>query len=284
MKIKVTVILPLLVIIFILLAVFSSCKPYQYMSSNQYVPLNKEKNELKANVGLSSGPFFHSGNYHEKRLAHIYEIINSLQLGYTITNHISVFSTGFYRDKWSQSSIFTSENDNTIWGNSGLKELNFGCSYYKFYNNHTFEILSGVGFGKLFYDYSDNYVEFTEVFFMKANKLNYYIQPDFSLMLNENVEIGLFSKFLYCRYYNISYTTENIEYVKMSEHKYFMGRESANLYFIEPGLVIRRGSKLFKIQFSASKTINLNINKITYQPLSVKLSLFLNFNLSTKKN
>lgn len=162
--------------------------------------------------------------------------------------------------------------------------MNFGGSYYRFYNNHTFEILSGIGLGKLSYHYKDNIVTATEEFVMNANKLNFYIQPDYSLMLNENIEVGLFSKFLYCRYYNISYSVEHIEYIKLSEHKYFIGRESANLYFIEPGLVIRGGSKLFKIQLSASKTVNLNINKIKYQPLSLKLSLLLDFDLPPKKN
>ena len=278
--------MPHLVIIAIISAVFSSCMPYQYISSNQYVPLNKEKNELKVSVGLSSGPLLQSKYYSQiiNTSNHIYEIINSLQIGYTLTNHLSIFSTGFNRDKWLQSTLFRDENDNSVVGNSGLKELNFGGSYYMLSNNHTFEILSAFGFGKLSYRYSDSYVINPEDFSMNAKKLNFYIQPDYGLKLNEKLEIGFFTKFLYCRYYNISSTSFNIEYIKMSEHKYFIGREFANLYFIEPGFVIREGSKTCKLQLSASIAMNLNLGEVTSEPFSLKLSLLFDFDLSPKKN
>src|SRR4051812_39472283 len=51
------------------------CTGYQYIASPSYVPFNTKKGDLKANISY-----------------------NHVQLGYSLTNHFSLFATGYKRD------------------------------------------------------------------------------------------------------------------------------------------------------------------------------------------
>ena len=249
--------------LFFIISIFLiiSCNPYQYVASNQYVPLNKEKYEFNA--------------------AFTY---NSFQLGYTPMNHIGVFYSRFRRNKMFESDSFTSLFYRTHYGRDGIEEWNMGCSYYSKFDSLVFEVLAGYGEGKMFYEnskYLSNPSNYN--FKIRANKSIYYLQPDLGIRYNKHVEFGLFTKIIFCQYLDIT-STKNISSAYEIEHqdKYFLDKRNLNLYFIEPGMVARFGFEQFKLQFLISKTINLNSRQINYQSMHCSICLFLDLNFFNK--
>ena len=246
-------------VLLLILIFLSSCSGYYYTASPHHVPLNTKKGELKANLG-----------------------INSLQAGYSISNHFSLFTTGYYRYKATSISFETiggKENSGDDIHEDKSYEINFGGSYFYNQNKLVYEILFGAGLGNLEFQHVIDLYESDYEFNMNSQKYNIYIQPNIGIKFNEHLSLSLSTKFSQQHLYNIktdliwgSYSDEAIS------DDYFFNKSFANLYFIEPGLTFRFGGEKLKMQTQIIPVFNLSETYIRYKELSLFLSLFINLN------
>lgn len=246
-------------VLFIVLITLSSCSGYYYSASPHYVPLNSEKGELRTNIG-----------------------INSLQTGYTISNHFSLFTTGYYRFKattFDWGTFSTKENGGGDSYEDKSYEINFGSSYFYNHNKLVFEVLFGAGFGNIEFDHVIDLYEVDYKFNMNSRKYNIFVQPNIGIKFNEHLSLSLSTKISQQHLYNIktdlvwgSYSDETIS------DDYFFNKSFANLYFIEPGLTLRFGGEHVKMQTQIIPVFSLNETYIRYREFSINLSLFINLN------
>ena len=245
----------------LILITLSSCSGYYYTASPHHVPLNTGKGELKTNIG-----------------------INSLQAGYTISNHLSLFTTGYYRYKATNISFETmlgKENSGDDIHADKSYEINLGGSYFYNYNKLVFEVLFGAGIGNLEFEHVIDLYEADYEFNLNSQKYNIFIQPNIGIKFNEHISLNLSTKFSQQHLYNIKtdlvwgdYTNEAIS------DDYFFNKSNANLYFIEPGLTFQFGGERVKMQTQIIPVFNLSETYIRYRELSLNLSLFVNLNLN----
>ena len=242
----------------------------------------KKKNELKASICVSSNPFTII-NSNQNLLTKLYNLISSYQIGYSLSNHLSIFGNGFHCNRVTQSEILRGYD--AIYGNYGLKEINMGGGYFISNTINTFEMLFGLGYGEQFYKYNYSDYELYYRFSMNNNRFNLFIQPDWGIKIEECVEMGLFSKFIYSRYYDINIELqENYpEYYNVKRHDYMLDRKTFNAFLIEPGLLFRFGGKKYKCQIQASTVINPNTDKITTKLFYLNASSLFSFNLNRNK-
>jgi hypothetical protein len=254
---------PLLPLVFAM----CSCTGYQYIASPQYVPFNSNRGDLKAN------------------LSH-----NHVQVGYAVTNHVSVFATGYKRgggtfinfEKWGKEG----SGANTYADDS--HEINIGTSYFKSSKWLLYELQAGGGFGHVSYHHDKDFFEDSYVVNMNAIKRNIFIQPSIAiqppLSMRDFFQFGIFAKFVCDQYYNINVTsTLPRTYPVDKQDLYFLNRNSRNLYFAEPGVCVRSGSQWIKGNAIISRPFNLDGNNVRVRPLNIYLSFFLNFNLLKRR-
>jgi hypothetical protein len=241
------------------------CSGYQYVASPRFVPLNEKKGDLTANL-------YPSG----------------LQVGYAFTNKFSVFATGFKRFPTLETKNPISDGKDHRSGES--KEINIGLSYFKKKEHLLYEILVGAGLGSMSFanDFKHNKnrdVNYT--FEMEARRKNIFIQPNFTWKFNKpaidrRLAIAVFTKFNFIQYYDI-----RTEYSAGTQAKpdsgvdYFRTQTEADLFFIEPGIVVKGGFKNFKGMIQGSPIINLSGHALHYNIFSVNMGVAINFNLLT---
>src|SRR5690349_14521215 len=96
----------------LLAIILSSCSGYQHIATPQYVPLNSKKGDLTGNVSF--------------RYA---------QLGYTVSNNVSIFATGYMRDTDDAPGDFDTfakkEGSGTSDHDDRSHEVNAGASFFK---------------------------------------------------------------------------------------------------------------------------------------------------------
>jgi hypothetical protein len=253
----------------------AGCTGYQYVASPQYIPLNTRKGEVKGNISL-----------------------NAVQLGYTVSNHFSLFASAYERnggtsvnfEKWG-----TKEGGGANSYKDHANEINAGGSYFKCSDRFIYEIHAGAGKGKVYFVHDKDLREGYH-FEMNANKTDAFIQPSFSYRIpsakqfnTENFfQFGVFMKVVGYRYYDLKVKSV-IGRASGSdgadkEDLYFMNRNFRNLYFAEPGVCIRAGSKWIKGSTVLSVPVNLQGDNIRHRPLNLNISAFINFSLlKTKK-
>jgi len=247
----------------------TSCEAYQYVTSDLYIPLNKEKNELNVSGGISTlGPY-----------KSLLPAIN-LQLGYTLTNHFSIFGTGNLCGTFYENHLGDDDSDYKFYdtGNYSLAEFNLGLSYFYHKNKHSFEIVGAGGLGIGSYDYgiTCDAIEYYH-FYMYEKKNNYYIQPVYSYSLSKSIDIGLFSRFLYSHYYDIvsNHTGESGQDYTIIDHDYYKKQKTADFYIIEPGLFLRLKLKSLNVQWSYSYIQKINNNLFTNEKEKIRVSISL---------
>jgi hypothetical protein len=251
----------------LLILTMCSCTGYQYIASPQYVPFNSTKGELKAN------------------LSH-----NHAQVGYAVGNHVSVFATGYKRgggtfinfEKWGKEG----SGANTYADNS--HEINVGTSYFQPGKWLIYELQAGGGFGKVFYHHDKDLYEDSYVVNMNASKWDIFIQPSMAIRLPlripDSFQFGVFTKFVCDQYYDIKVTSSLPHtYAVDKQDLYFLNRNSRNLYFAEPGVCVRSGSKGFMGNAIISRPLNLDANNVRVRPINIYLSFFLNFSLLKRR-
>ena len=241
----------------LILIVLSGCSGYYYTASPHHVPMNSQKGQLKTNIG-----------------------INSLQAGYTVTNHFSFFTTGYFRYKATNlnyETILSKENSGDDIHSDKSSEINIGGSYFYNLNKLTIEVLFGGGYGNLEFDHTIDFFESDYNFDMNAQKYNLFVQPNIGIKFNNHLDLNLSTKFSQQNLYNIKsnvfwgdYTNEEIS------DDYFLNKTKASLYFIEPGLTFRFGGERIKMQTQIIPVFNLSETNIRYRELSLYLSLYIN--------
>jgi hypothetical protein len=253
----------------------AGCSGYQYVASPRYVPLNEKKGELTANLSSSS-----------------------LQVGYAFSNKFSAFTTGYMRPP-------TMETVNPFIGRDGQsersgdsREINVGLSYYGKKNNILYEVLVGGGFGDMTFENNHHGAKNRDLnyhFKMQADRSNIFIQPNVSYKFFDDskrirLSIAVFTKFNRVYYHNIatylSYGFTAQPSVKPdfdSGIEYFHTRMEANLFFIEPGIAFKAGTKNFKGMAQLAPVINLSGHALHYQMISLNIGLSINLNLRKNK-
>ena len=246
-------------IILLTLILFSSCSGYYYTASPHYVPMNSEKGQFKANIG-----------------------INSLQAGYTVTNNFSLFTTGYFRYKatnLSYETILSKENSGDNIHSDKSSEINIGGSYFYNFNKLTVEVLAGGGYGNLEFEHTIDFFESDYNFDLNAHKYNLFVQPNLGIKFNDHLDLNLSTKFSQQSLYNIKTNVDWGDYTDEAiSDDYFLDKNQVNLYFIEPALTFRFGGERFKMQTQIIPVFNLNDTYIRYKELSLFLSLYVNLN------
>jgi hypothetical protein len=248
----------------------SACTGYQYIASPQYVPFNTKKGDLKANLSF-----------------------NHMQLGYTVSNHMSVFATGYWREGGTFinfESWATKEGGGADRYEDRSHEVNAGASYFTRSKRFIYEVHLGAGGGKVFYLHNKDLRESYRAEF-DADKANVFIQPSFSYIIPINmgnyVQFGAFAKIVGQQYYNIKDNSTNDAWNNVPFDKadqYFHNRRSRNLYFAEPGVCLRAGSRWVKGNVVVSFPASLQGTNVRHRPTNLYLSAFVNLNLLRKKN
>ncbi len=246
--------------IFVFCFLLFGCTGYQYVASPQYVPVNIEKGKLTANFSF---------DYY--------------QLGYTLTNHFSIYTTGYFRNNNGgavNQTALTKENSGAYIQTDKHKEFDLGFTFYKNLGSYlSYEIVSGIGNGISNYSNSQDLMNDYK-FSFNAKKLNIYIQPDLSFRYNKYFDFTVFSRLNNNRYFDINKSLTLGDRTELDKYdKYFYDRHIASLLSLEPGFQMRVGFDKIKFQFMYSKTIDLNNTGIQYRQdnlyfgLSVKLNL-----------
>ncbi|HAN17498.1 MAG: hypothetical protein A2X13_11270 [Bacteroidetes bacterium GWC2_33_15] len=170
--------------------------------------------------------------------------------------------------------IFTKHSGDNIHSDKS-SEIILGGSYFYNYNKLITEIIIGGGFGNLEYRHEID-LESDYEFDLNAQKYNLFVQPNIGLRFNDHVELALSTRFLQQNYYNIS---SNLTLGELSEvsnaDRYFINKNMASLYFIEPGLTFRAGGERFKVQTQIIPVFYLNENYIRFREYSFYISLFI---------
>ncbi len=250
---------------YLLLFVFmSGCSGYQHIASPAYVPLNTKKGNLKATV-----------------------FYNSLQAGYTVSDHVSIFATGYYRNGGTGFSLekLGKEGSGADSYDDKFHEVNAGTSYFTNTKNFTYEVHIGGGFGKVYYYHTKDLNNIYSAEF-DARKSNIFIQPSvaykFPNVFGDHFQLGAFTKASAVRYYDInnksSFNTKVDE-----EDTYFLNTLSRQFYFIEPGLCIRAGGKHIKGNATLSFPVNVGSNEIRYRKTNLYLSVFFDLDLLNRQ-
>jgi hypothetical protein len=250
-------------ILFTIVFFITGCSGYQYVSTPQYVPLNDKKGELKGNISF-----------------------NSYQLGYSLSDNISIFTTGFYRypaSSFNPETMTGKENSGAYIRTDNMHDFSFGASYFIKHKVFNYELLGGLGFGNINYtstkDLSNDYE-----FKMDATKSYVYLQPDFGYKVSHILEVAVFSRFSYNIYDNINTSSTIGSNTGIEpDDKYFLNKSNVDLFFAEPGVAVRVGSKNVKLNTQLSSTINLTGQNIRYREINVYLSLFVNLNILKEK-
>lgn len=239
---------------------FSGCIGYQYVSSPHYVPVNLEKGTVTANVWLTH-----------------------YQLGYTVSNNFSVFTTGYYRqnDGFLISGL-GKENSGAFYTTDKHNNYELGVTYYKKLGNHfSYEIVSGIGKGVINYIGNQDALNYYE-FSLHAKKLELFIQPDFTYRLNRYFDVTVFSRLNQNRYYDLEKRLKLGGETEILKHdQYFYEHKIGSLLFLEPGIQFRAGMKNIKFQCIYSRAVNLNNAdaEIRYRQDNLYLGVTFQFNL-----
>lgn len=235
----------------------TGCKSYQYVSPPHYVPVNTKKGDLVTNL---------SNNFY--------------QVGYAFTDHFSVYSTGsiiankpyFYKDLELTGHKLTPGDKFT--------DFNLGFSHFKTFNDKlSLEFVYGVGTGSVYY-FDTNLGSGDEYYYydpkwLKAKKVSFCAQPNFSFRYKEYLDLSAFARINYNQYYNIAF-----KYLDSAPtDPYVYNEESVNLLFVEPGIQLRAGFKNIKLMIQYSKPLNIGFENIIHRTDNIFVGISLNFNV-----
>jgi hypothetical protein len=218
------------------------------------VPLHKEKGEISCSVGITD-----------------------FQLGYSLTNHLAIFTDGKYRK---------TDFDYEYLDNKGTAakdesyDIGGGVGLFKsFQNMLSFETLCGGGLGKLKYEFQDGTTN-PYLFDLNTKKYNIYIQQNIGVTIKNHIEFGISAKLIKCEFYNINaQSNRSINPDYTDYNTYFIGKDKSSFTFFEPGFTFRGGFHGLKAQMQIVKVFELSHNPIFYRDLSFFLSINMNLNV-----
>ena len=237
-------ILPLLLIA-LALSMFS-CK-VMYVPNAQNVPLMKEKNDLKASVGLED-----------------------VQVAYAVTDNIGVMANGFY--KKSDWTITSGTRNNKYFSSRTLFEG--GVGYFKPLSGNTvFETYAGGGMGHVQYNYDlmdDGALQEANEF--GVNMVRFFIQPAIGVQ-KETFGFAFSSRFA-----GVSFAEpDTLNYTPAQLAEEDIDNLSGDLYmFIEPCLTIRAGIPYAQFQAQLYYNYKITGNTLNHRRLGLNLGVFIN--------
>ncbi len=253
------------IVIVIILMFLAGCNAYHYVASPAFVPLNEKKGELKANISPTGG-----------------------QIGYSFSDHLSVFATGY--DRFTFNSFWESieeDHNRDDYYTDDACEYNIGLSFFYPHLGVRYEALMGGGAGYIKYESPKDLTVFPDEFKMHAERVNVFIQPSIGYGIADVIYFGVFCRLNAYRYYNIqtyvAINSVNNDYLKPNDHV-FVDRKTMNLFLIEPGFMARVGYKYVHFQTMISFTNNMSDYDIIVRHDNLYFfSIFLNFDLFKKK-
>jgi len=238
---------------------FCSCIGRQYVASPHYVPLHKEKGEISCSIGQ-----------------------RDFQLGYSLTNHLLIFTSGKYREV---AYDLEGLDMNREASQDRSYELGGGAGYFKsFHKILSFETLCGTAFGKLSYQYERGFVQDLHLFDMNTRKYNIYIQQNIGVTIKRYFEFAISAKLIKYELYNIN-CRNNVDFTTDSYvdvNTYFIGKQKASYTFFEPGFTFRVGFHNWKAQLQGVWVSKLSNNPIYYRDTNVFLSVNMNLDILKK--
>lgn len=211
----------------------SGCTAYQYIPSHHYTTIHKQKGQLNASVNI-----FPAG----------------LQAGYSITDHFFAFATA-YSKKRNRKPYQSKEGGlyESFVGNSN--ELNLGIGYVKRIDKLVLEIMAGGGTGRMFYRHDvDTNIEYK--FTLSTSKNNFFVEPLIGLAINDNVEVGAFSRINSVHFYHIS--TESTSMKMEAFDLAFLGKNEMDVVLLEPGVFLNAGWRNVKFNLQIGGTNELS--------------------------
>jgi hypothetical protein len=238
----------------------SSCTGYQHVSSPVYVPLSSKKGDLTTNISPSN-----------------------LQVGYSFSDRLNVFATGFYRKQRTFEFIIGKENSLDTLYSDFTREITVGGGYLLYKGTFTYTLLAGAGVGSVRYerkiDHYDGYK-----FNLDAYKASLFVQPNVGLNLNDRFVFNFFTRLGMYHYYQVNYSIYLGELRTQIDplDTYFVNRSTYNVLFVDPGLSVQIGSEKFKFQTTLFPSFKLNSSEIRYNKFNVHLGMSINLNLLAK--
>ncbi len=254
---------------FIILSVtilLSGCGAYTYIPTPAYVPVSREKGNVTANVSFK---FY--------------------QIGYAISNHFSIFTAG--NGNKHKHSLLVEETDLNYGRHNKRDEFHqfdFGGSYYAPLGKYlSYEIVSGIGAGKADYKNYWHYEKDTDSpldydFSFTSHKAALFVQPCISLHDEETVDLTIFGRFNYTKYYDIN---SNLDlgsgyYSDITKYDtYFYNKKSADLLFFEPGFQLELRYKKYGGMVLCSEVISLEPGVQGYPKFYMYLGFHFTYNL-----
>lgn len=239
----------------------TGCNGYHYIAPPHYIPTNIQRGQLTL-----------SGT-----------AINGLQAGYAITSSLSVFTSGYYRNRVG-SRFLAKENAGTIFFSDFTKRIDGGLAYSRQINNKiSVGLLSGFSKGQIKYSREiDLNSEYKYGF--EGKSISLYLQPSVTIKFSEYFDISAFICNSYNKYYNLRQhlipgEIDGVDQYDESMYSYLSNHSIANLNFIEPGLQVQAGSKSVKffVQYSYLLKQNRNLFAKRENNIYMGISLLLDF-------
>jgi hypothetical protein len=232
---------------------FSACTAYQYIPSHHYVSLHKEKGEVNVNLNV---------------------LPTGLQAGYSLTDNFFVFGTAYSKQK--NSKPYNSKEGGEYESHQGYSnEVNLGLGYIYRKGKTIVDVMAGGGTGRMDYSHSVDVGSVAYNFSLKTRKNNFFIEPLVGLIINETVEMGVFSRFNSVHYFHASSTANSINMQEADVA--FVDQKDLDVLFLEPGFFFNIGWQNVKFNFQVGGSDEIrgpnirNKSKIFRSGLSVKM-------------
>jgi hypothetical protein len=233
----------------------TACAGYQHVSSPQFVPFNSKKGQLSTAVSP-----------------------NLIQGGYAFHDHFSVFGSAFKRDTEDKFFDFGGkEGGGADQFQEHSREFYGGASYFNTYGLSSYEFAVGSGGGRLSYHHFKDEIT-NEDFRLEALKKTAFVQASYSIGLSTKVgtflKVGPFVKIASYQYHDIKVTNTFSDHDLYKEDRFFINKKSALVNFIDPGFVIRGGSKWIQGRMTLSTPIDVARTGIRFRNFNLSYSLF----------
>jgi hypothetical protein len=236
-----------LLLFFIIAVIGTQSCSIMYTPSMQNVPLFKEKNEIRATIGITD-----------------------FQGAYAVSDKIGVMVNGSLSNgnqtttyNYNYSSTSTSKGSN----------IEVGAGYYKLINeNSVFEVYGGVGTGKnsigLTTEDSINAIP-RKVGSFTATTSRFFVQPSIGFT-NDYFDLAFSTRFVLLKYSNISsfgYTPTMLYEDKL------LNIGDPVFAFLEPALTMRFGYKYVKFHAQAMFSYKYNSDRLNYLPFNMNVGI-----------
>ena len=256
----------ILLIVFIFL--ISGCQVYQYNANPVTVPLFSEKGNAEATISVNNGIF-------------------NENIAYAFSNHFLAFcNASFYYKTYGPSEPLMGSTNKYLYHSN--KEITGGIGYYYKKNTTHYEILGGFGYCDDIYkhvefQYSDGSGD-NDTFSYTAYQYIYFIQPNYGIELGENSKFALSAKFSLKNYNFTEWIKNNVMSIDYKGRDFSPESKKQNIYFIEPAITYRKGSRKIQFQVQAVSPIVISNNDIYIKRVSIFFGIILNMDIPKKHN